>query len=430
MTKLATIGAAVVAAVALVVGLVAVLIGGGDDRSDRGALLVVPEDARARIDGPSARRTVGKGDYELATGDRVEALVGSSRVELAREGALELRAGFRGSDSLTPENTLVRIDSMPALLAGELLVLAHSGPVDVGSAGTVLRVEGVARVSRSLSLGVGVYRDQVAVESAGRTVDVPAYRQVAIADLGLVPGRPVPFVYDERDPWDQRFLGEAIDLTKRLDGIAGGYTPSLRASSRATLFRTIVSELLGEETLIDQDPCTVRTPGECLVGSGIAVEGRNGSFEERVGEVFAFRGEGAAWGLVALDQQVVGDSLLARLDQIINPSDLLFAAGGATSTELPRSVSDAPPPGGDVTPPPTTTTAPPPTTTTTEPVIPTIPTIPPPLNEATDPVEELVGGLLPDDSPLDLSQDNTLVDQVEGALREDQLVDAAPNPLG
>ena len=129
--------------------------------------------------------------------------------------------------------------------------------------------------------------------------------------------------------------------------------------------------------------------------------------------MFAFRDQGAPWGLVALDQGVSRVPVLATIEGAIGRGPTLFAEGPGTGT--PNSV--APPSRGgspattSVAAPATTTTVARPrpgapvTTTTTAPPAPTTPTtVGPtgPLNTGSPLVDETV---------------NSLVDTLTGLLR-------------
>jgi hypothetical protein len=145
-----------------------------------------------------------------------------------------------------------------------------------------------------------------------------------------------------------------------------------------------------------------RPPGELLVGVAIALTGGRGSFTQRWQEVWDFRDQGAAWGLVALDQANDGARLLGLIGQAIGSTLLVFTApvpsspspgldnGVALLAPSPRRTS-------------TTTThpkrrtpdSPPPTTTPPSGPLPLppgpLPTLPPPgpLGAVLDPVLQL-----------------------------------------
>ena len=402
---------AAVAALAFAAALVSLVVEGNDAAGSESAELIVPAAARARIDGPGDHRTVGDGRYDVPHGHTVAAVSGTVRLELGDGAALELREGFAGSDPMAPDNSEVTVARRPALVAGEVLAVAAGEALTVVAAGTEVSVEAsIARLHRSLTFTAAVYEGAATVESAGRSVEVRALRQAAVPGLGLVPGRPVPLVYDEVDPWDQRHLGEAMDLTRALDARSRGFTAQLDVGEgRSTgFYRLLFSELDGEPAFGDVFSDT-RPPGELLVGTAIAIEGEGGTLADRLTEAFEFRDEGAEWGLVALDHAAERAPLLARIDGALDRSPLLFA--GAPSPEPPPAV---PPGPGPSEPPPPPTTPPPeePPPEDPPPDDPIENPLPPPLDEPTDPVFDLIGGLLPAEDDDD-SLTGGLVDPVQ-----------------
>jgi hypothetical protein len=256
----------------------------------------------------------------LAAGARIEVVSGSATLALADGPTLEVRQGS--------EVVLMGLTSPPTLVAGELLVVRAAKPLRVQAGGSQVFVEGTARLSRDLAVTAASYGGEVTVESAGRSVRVGALRQASIASLGMVPAEPQALRYRLSDPWDRRFLGAAMDLSDQLEARSRGLSASLGPSPRAapSLFAQIVPALSKEPTfdasLLGEGP-----PGEALVGATIALSGRRGAFVERWQAVTSFRGQGAAWGLVALDQGVVNSrSLIGFLDDAIGRAPLAFAA--------------------------------------------------------------------------------------------------------
>jgi hypothetical protein len=209
---------------------------------------------------------------------------------------------------------------------------------------------------------VALYQGSAEIRSAGRPFagGLPALRQLSITATGQLPREAVPLVYDQRapDPWDLRFIGDAIDLGIRLDGTATGFTGQLgpRALGDASMLRRVLPPLAEEDALDGLVDGVERSPGESLVGASIVLESGSGSFADRWGQVFSFREDGARWGLVALDQQVKREALLARINDAFGRSPLLFAiaprstTGGGSSTGSPEpggTTSTTTRPGGD-----------------------------------------------------------------------------------
>lgn len=384
-------------------------------------------EARLEVDGEAVvtradgDRDVVTGRTDVGAGDRVEVVEGRATMALAGGHRLELRDGH-GDDA----DTVVRMGPVPELEAGDLLV-ASPDAVEVRAAGTLVEVqEGAAKVSRTLGMSVASYDAEVVVDSAGQERAVPALRALLVPALGSPqPLRPAVCkgasstvtacpAYDPTDSWDRRYLGDAMDLGQRLESIADAYTSSLQPGEGRTpgFFRLILPALDEEDEftaeLLDAD----RAPGDTLVGAAITELGEEGRFRERWRSVFAFRDEGAEWGLVALDQAVSRTPLLGAVTEAIAASPLAFAptATGATSGPSPSPppggladpgpTSPTTPPGGPGSPAPSPTAAPPPAPSpTTPPPTPPPTTVPespltPVLQPIVEPVTDLTGGLL------------------------------------
>jgi hypothetical protein len=295
----------------------------------------------------------------------------------------------------------------PELEAGELLVsVPDDEPFAVEAAGTSVEVgSGSARLARTLGVGVVAYDAAVLLDSAGQEREVPALRQMQVPALGRPPLAPRPLTYTETDPWDRRFLGEAMDLGRTLETLARGYTANLRpGEGRSVGFYKLVFPALDEEPAFDAsllDPA--RRPGDTLVGAAITQLGEKGSFEDRWTDVFSFHDEGAAWGIVALDQAVRGTPLVGAIEEAIAGSPLGFtdqpgdevASPPTTAPTTPTTQApdpqDEPGTTAPNNPPTTPTTSPPPTTP--PPTVPPI-EVPGPLDPVVTPVVDLVNGLV------------------------------------
>ena len=392
-------------------------------------------DARLRTDGIASLTRRGlppktvSGTVALLEGDIVEAVKGTITIDVPGGAQLEGRAGTGDI-----EGTKVRIPApgqAAELMVGELLVSAAHG-VDVEADGNTVRLEpgvdgaSAARLSRSLAVGAGVYRGTVTVDSAGQRRTVPALREIEVAVLGRPPTDAKPLTLSSDDPWDRRYLGAAIDLGLRLEDLSASYTRTLRRTDARTVgfYRSLLPALAAETTftqdMVDRNPD--REQGEILVGGAIAGLGRKAAFADRWDSVFKFRDQGAAWGLIALDQGVSQDPLLAALDSAVNGTGFEFAQpagtrrGGGTSTTVRPTGTTTPggQSGPSTTTGPPTTSAPPPTSSpvptvppVTPPTVPPVtpPTVPPtgvpPTDDLVDTVNQVVGGLLgqPPSSP-------------------------------
>ncbi len=366
----------------LVVLVVAVFAAGvaalavGDREPDPG-----PEQARLDVEGSATvtavdgtTRTIVDDDGILDFGEKVALDAGSATLELADGSTFELR--HRDGVGSTLE-----VGSPVRLTGGDILV-AGGFPAQIALDTATLTAQGALRVDAE---------DTTASAYAGRT------RVTGVGDVGELPGlrrlvlvagaSPEPVVFDGGDPWDRRFLGEAIAFGERLEALARGYTSDLAsgAGQSVAFFRSVLPELADQRDLGDDLMDPARSPGETLVGAAITVRARQGTFRERWQEVFAFRAAGAAWGLVALDQGVSSAPVLETIE---------LALGVAEDPAADEASSPAPgrrstPTGPVARPrPPTTGT----TTTTTPPP-------PPPgggglLEPVTDPGSAVVGGLL------------------------------------
>lgn len=365
-------------------------------------------EARLEVEGLAiVERTDGQqeevdGSTDLGPGDRVEVTEGVAQMALREGTRYELRAGIDdGADSM------IQMGAVPVLEAGDLLVATPQSST-IEAAGTTVVIEGgAAQVSRSLGMSVAAYDAVVRLDSAGQERIVPALRSMSVPALGRPPQAPRPVAYDDEDPWDRRYLGDAIALGDRLTDLATGYTNNLRPGEGRTpgFFRIVLPGLEDEPEFGPELIKLERPPGETLVGAAITDLGRGGDFVERWESVFDFRDQGAHWGLVTLDQQVSGSPLLGTIEEAIGSSPLAFVEPVVAAPPAP-----APPPtvpGSNPTtsvPPPTTappsttppSTSPPPTTAPPRPspLAPIQPALEPVLPPVIDPVSGVVSGLV------------------------------------
>jgi hypothetical protein len=390
-------------AVALLLG---VACGGGGEDNDAGRLAV---NGRAEVGAPGEGIDEVRGTATIQFGQRVSVREGTAVIRLSGSGdrQLELRVASNvelgtATDSGSPE-------VKPILLGGD--VLATTGESDLaltaGDVGVV--VHGAAKVAMTgQSVVVGSYTGSADVTVAGQTVTVPALRQVVVPAAGPVPA-PTPVDYHAGDAWDLRYLGDAVALGTELDARSQGFSAQVGPTDgrSADFFRRLLDPLANEPSFTDGLLVGDRPPGETLVGAAIAVEGTMGPFEERWTEVFAFRDQGASWGLVALDQGVTRAPLVAVVDEGIGKGPTLITKAPPASSDGPAIALPRPSSGngsgngnggnGD----PSGTTPPSGSPTTTVP-----PGPPPdrlgPLNTGIGPIDDLV---------------NALVDTLSGLLR-------------
>jgi len=267
----------------------------------------------------------------LHAGDRVKVDSGKAVIRLSGDRQLELRNG----SEVTLGASAGGANLEPLLVSGDLLVTAPGDKValDVTVADSEVSVKGgSARLSRGSAATVASYDADLTVTSAGRSLNVPALRQVAVPAAGLLPGRPSPLIFKPGDSWDQRLLGDAIDVGNQLVSRSRGFTAQLGPGEGRTagFYRQILPGLENEPSFDVASLGGDRSPGEGLVGLAITVQGNRGAFADRLASVFAFHDDGAAWGLVALDQGVSRAPLLSGVDEAIGRG--------------PQSVAEAPPP--------------------------------------------------------------------------------------
>jgi hypothetical protein len=226
---------------------------------------------------------------------------------------------------------------------------------------------------------------------------------------GLVPASPTPLDYRADNPWDRRYLGDAIDLGDELQARSQGFTAQLTPDEGHTagFYRLLIPALDSQpafsQGLLQPDMAS----GDTLVGAAIAVQSHTGDFPDRWRSVFSFHSQGARWGLVAMDQRVTRGPLLTEVDAALGRRPVggttVAAGAGGTPTILPPGV---PPPSAPGTNPAATgnggsgtngggTNGRGPTTTTTQPsLLPNLPGSPQPSPSTTVPPNNPVGGLL------------------------------------
>jgi len=368
-------GAAVVAALSVAVGLA------GCSRSSSGPAagrLVV--DGRAEVTRPGEDRQEVDGSQDLQFGDRVRVRQGTAVIRLPEDRRLELRVGSDvelqpGADEM----------ARPALMGGDLLVVSGGGPLAVGTTGAEVAVQGDARVSRGVALLVASYKGTAQLSSVGSTLTVPALRQAALPATGEFPTTVAPLEYVMSDDWDRRYLSDAIELSNELAARSDGFSAQLgpREGRSFNYFRDLFPALAAEPAFVASMVNPARPPGETLVGAVITLEGEQGAFAERWAAVFAFRDQGAPWGLVALDQGLTRAAVLPAVEAAISRGPTNFAAGpptgapqslgppsvgGGPATTAPRRTTATtvrPRPGAAPTPTPTPTAPPPGATTPT-----------------------------------------------------------------
>lgn len=381
-------------AIGLVVGLLAVGAAGCSRDKLR------PGEARLDVDGRALVTEQGKsptavgGSRRLHYGDRVKLEQGTAKVVSGDGRTYDLRCD---GDACTE----IELSATPTLVSGDLLVATDRGPVMVRTAGSEVEVAGAARVSRSLAVSAAAYRGNVVLRSGGPAFTVPALRQASIPAIGVLPTGAVPVAYDDNDEWDRRYLGSAIAFGRELEARSRAFGPNVRAGEgRTPGFYKQLMPALDQEASFDASLLDAARPaGETLVGAVITVSGKQASFGERWRSVFRFRDEGAAWGLVALDQAVADAlGLVRELDLAIGRAPLRFSGPALVAAPGPSTTPTTLRPGGSRGSTTSTTRSPRGTTTTTQPDGPDGP-VPPvttdtPGDPLVAPVVDTLNGLL------------------------------------
>jgi len=342
------------------------------------------------------------GSRTLHAGDRVKVDSGKAVIRLSGDRQLELRNG----SEITLGAAAGEANLEPSLVSGDLLVTAPGDKVAlrVTVADSEVSVKsGSARLSRGSAATVASYDADLTVASAGRSLNVPALRQVAVPAAGLLPGRPSPLIFKPGDSWDQRLLGDAIDVGNQLVSRSRGFTAQLGPGEGRTagFYRQILPALENEPSFDVASLGADRSPGEGLVGLAITVQAKRGAFADRLASVFAFHDDGAAWGLVALDQGVSRAPLLAGVDEAIGRGPLSVAeappplAAPAAGQSAPGPAVRAPVPlgGGTTTPPPSGSSPSPETPTGAGPVNTGAPLVDNTVNSLVNVLSGLLGGL-------------------------------------
>ena len=350
---------------------------------------------RALITAVNGQRRTVTGTIALHRGETVEAVDGAMTVELPDGSTVEGRPTFKTSDP-----TRVKIAQPVELLAGDLLVVS-SQSTDVDAGGNRVHLESstdgpnAARVSRSLAVGAAVYRGSATLDSAGQVRSVSALRAIEVSALGRPPLLASPLKVDDNntDPWDRRFLGEAIDLGRTLSNYSTVYASTLGGNGVTVGGYKAQLGALADEA--DFTPAllasTPHNAGETFIGAAIASLSRRGTFADRWRDLFQFRDAGANWGFVALDQGVASEPLLSAIQDALNNAPFGFALAAqsppSSATTTPGTgpaPTVATTPGAPTTTPPTT----PPTTT----IVP--PTGSPLVDGIVKSVNDLLGGVV------------------------------------
>ncbi|MEO5678679.1 MAG: hypothetical protein ABIS47_03325, partial [Acidimicrobiales bacterium] len=356
LRRLVTLLAVAAAVAALVPGCNRGKVG-GEGRLDPAGRVVLTRD-----DQPT---TVTR-SRPLVTGDTVEVAEGTAKVTLPGGDVLELRS-----------RSILVLARGPDLRSGSMLVTTSGPARTVRATGSQVDASGATRIDVSLALRVVAYGGRAVVRSGGRTLEVPALREASVPVVGVLRG-PRPLAIDGNDAWDRRLFGDAADREADIESRARGFTGQVAPSNASSVsyYRDLLPGLAGETAFqkeqVERLGRAVVAPaeavgasrfraGDVLLGAAVALQGRRGTFAERLAGATGFRAEGASWALIALDQQVPSiDDLLRLVDGAVNVAPLELAAPGRP---VAPAVPEAPPARPVTAPRPTT----PPTPSTTRP---------------------------------------------------------------
>lgn len=324
----------------------------------------------------TVRTETGQSDVDF--GSTVVMDSGTARLELASGAEYELRTEPSPSD--------IEVASPPTLRSGDLLIsggFPASARVDLAT----ISAQGAIQISSDEPMARS-YAGRARLTGVGALTEVVGLHQVLITPSAT----PTPVIFEPTDSWDRRYLGEAAAFGERLEALSRGYTGDLQpAPERSVAFFEAVLPALADEREFGADLINPDRPiGETLVGASIAMEGENGTFRERWAQIFAFRDEGASWGIVALSQGVSSAPLLDAIE---------FAIGTSPMSDDPIPTTTTQPPTPTTRDPRFPTTVPGPgTTPTTAPSNPTTPTTEPPadglLTPLLLPVSQILSGIL------------------------------------
>ncbi|MBV8162391.1 MAG: hypothetical protein JO265_15840 [Acidimicrobiia bacterium] len=325
---------ALVAVAAAVTALGAGLVGCSSSSLAVGEARLTVTSGRAEVASATGSWHGAHTDQRLHTDDRVRVVQGLADVQFASERTVELRPGAE-----------LQVQAVPTLLKGDVLATAKATPLTVTAGNADASVhQGAAHVTRALGVTAASYEGDLVVTSAGRDLSVPPLRQAGVPGPGLVPTTPSPLDYHADNPWDRRYLGDAIDLGDELQARSDGFTAQLAPGEGQTVgfYRQLIPALDSQpaftQALLQPDTA----PGENLVGAAIAVQGHDGTFLDRWRSVFAFRDQGARWGLVALDQHVSRAPLLAQVDDALGRRSVANVAAPAPGVTAPSPLAIVP----------------------------------------------------------------------------------------
>jgi len=295
-------------------------VGGGGPGAGEARVLV--DGVAVVTDADGVSRTVRDDRVDVGPGDEVEITDGRAVFEMAGDVRLE---GLGRGDGRA--GTTVEMAVSPRLVEGRLLAVAPT-PIEIEAGDATVTIDpsgatdGAARLDRRIGLGVGTYQGRVAVESAGHRADVPLYRRVEVAAPGAMGPDDLPLRYDPGDGWDRRFLADALVIDAQVAPLLASLGPDERDSflDPATLRRAMPGLPTG--AALTERLAAADDGGSALVLAAIASAVDDRSFTTAWDEASAFQGDGAPWGLAALDQGARSSDVLPTLRSALDTLDL------------------------------------------------------------------------------------------------------------
>ncbi|MFP5351268.1 MAG: hypothetical protein ACLGIB_01725 [Actinomycetota bacterium] len=277
----------------------------------------------------------------LEPGDVVETKQGTIAKFALDGGPDERRGELQGS-------TKIMIRSATSIEAeeGQLLLAVQQPTTVVVDSVTARTAGGTFRIDR------GFGSDRAGVYSGSLDLDAPGQPRLRLDTLfqatmvaGDLPSQGRPYRLDESDAWDQRVLGEVVDLEQQLEVLARGLTPQLRGQ-RPNL--DYFEALIGGGNVSFMRGYLQRKPVDLLIGFTIA---RNASLELEKAFRWGFRlyDQGARWGVAAKIMEVEPRPVVAQLERLILGTGVVAADGSGQPADFSVAAAAASETGGSTT---------------------------------------------------------------------------------
>lgn len=329
------------------------------------AMAMVASACSARADAVRPMRMkILSGSARLTRGEKTRVVIGEAsvltgdRVILSSPGTAELR--LAGARLFELEKAALVVDGTTSLTLnrGNLLAVLDERTTIEGAGMDVSSSEGTFRIDRSVASRIGVYDGSAVLRLGPSSVNVPRLRQATAAG-GVVSLAAKPLRIKPTDPWDRRYLQEALDLDARLTNFGRGLEAQLGAGVGVSFFGKVLPGGLDLSFII---PYLANRRSDVLIAlalaSGAADAGR-GSMPEYFGRMFALWGDGGSWGLIAYEYGVHETPIFTKLLEAVRRAGLRIGGPAVRPSPTPTKTGTSKPPTSSPPPPPTT--PPPPT---------------------------------------------------------------------